>query len=235
MQAVKALFRTLPHILTLSNLFAGCCACLFLILPNHQHLVLWCFVASGIADFLDGFAARAAGVSGDFGKELDSLADMVSFGVVPGLMAFTMLNNETLASPPVYTYIAFLIPVFAAVRLARFNTSQSDTKHFIGLAVPSSTFFWLGLYMTWLNDNLDLQEQLSNPTILIPLIIIFSLLQISNLPLFSNKLNPLAPKNWAVWVVLTSLILSTFIWGWIGISLGMTLYVLSGLVWRPDN
>lgn len=245
---MHALLRLLPHALTLANLAAGCVACIALVRGEFE-LVPWCLLVSAVADFLDGFAARAAGVSGPFGRELDSLADMVSFGVSPGLMAWAMLSGGewttvgglytdyqylTPADVESFAYIALLIPVFSAVRLARFNISQADTKHFIGLATPANTVFWFGLFQVWRFDTLGLRQNLSHPFVLIPLVLLFSYLLVSNLSLFSNKLDPRALRNWPVWVVLATAVLAPWAIGWAAVPLAMILYVLSGLVWRPE-
>ena len=241
------LLRLLPHALTLTNLAAGCVACVALVRGDFG-LAPWCLLVSAVADFLDGFAARAAGVSGPFGRELDSLADMVSFGVSPGLMAWAMLSggiyttangcfsNEQYFAPTAinpYAYLALLIPVLSAVRLARFNVSQADTKHFIGLATPASTVFWFGLFQVWRFDALGLRQNLSQPAVLLPIVALFGYLLVSNLPLFSNKLDPRASRNWPVWVVLATAVVAPFLIGWAALPLAMVLYVASGLVWRP--
>ena len=242
------LLRLLPHALTLTNLAAGCVACISLVRGEFEMLP-WCLLVSAVADFLDGFAARAAGVSGPFGRELDSLADMVSFGVSPGLMAWAMLQGGTWTSADgrftdlqyfapesleAYAYLALLIPVFSAVRLARFNVSQADTKHFIGLATPASTVFWFGLFQVWRFDTLGLRQNLSRPELLLPIVAIFSYLLVSELPLFSNKLDPRARRNWPVWVVLATAVGLPWVIGWAAVPVAMVLYVLSGLVWRPS-
>jgi len=226
------LLRVVPHLLTLTNLTAGCVACIALIRGDFN-MVPWCLLISAIADFLDGFAARAAGVSGPFGRELDSLADMVSFGVVPGLMAFAMLSSGAKAEIPLVAYGGLLIPIMSAVRLARFNIDQAETKHFIGLATPANTVFWLALFMTWYTDTLGFRQNLSQPELILPLVLVFSLLLVSSITFFSNKINPKSRGNWPVGIVfLAALILPVFI-GWAGIALSMLLYVLSGLVWKP--
>jgi len=226
------LLRVVPHLLTLTNLAAGCVACIALVRGDFD-IVPWCLLISAIADFLDGFAARAAGVSGPFGRELDSLADMVSFGVSPGLMAFAMLGGATTGEIPPLAYAGLLIPILSAVRLARFNINQADTKHFIGLATPANTVFWFGLFMTWHTDALGFRQNLSQPELILPLIAVFSLLMISSLTLFSNKINPKSKRNWPVGLVLLAAIGLPFVIGWAAMPVTMVLYVLSGLVWKP--
>lgn len=228
------LLRVVPHLLTLTNLAAGCVACIALIRGDFE-LVPWCLLVSAAADFLDGFAARAAGVSGPFGRELDSLADMVSFGVSPGLMAFAMLGGATSGEIPVLAYVGLLIPLLSAVRLARFNIDQADTKHFIGLATPANTVFWFGLFMTWHTDTLGFRQNLSQPEFILPLVLVFSALLVSSITFFSNKINPKRASNWPVGIVLLAALVLPFFIGWAAVPVAMILYVLSGLVWNPAD
>ncbi|MFK8058033.1 MAG: phosphatidylcholine/phosphatidylserine synthase [Saprospiraceae bacterium] len=226
------LLRVVPHLLTLTNLAAGCVACIALVRGDFD-LVPWCLFISAVADFLDGFAARAAGVSGPFGRELDSLADMVSFGVSPGLMAFAMLGGATSGPIPLLAYAGLLIPLLSAVRLARFNIDQADTKHFIGLATPANTVFWFGLFMTWHSDALGIRQNLSQPELILPLVALFSWLMVSSITFFSNKINPKSRHNWPVGIVFLSVIVFPPFMGWAALPATMLLYVLSGLVWKP--
>jgi len=227
------LLPVVPHLLTLTNLTAGCLACIALVRGDFD-LVPWCLLVSAIADFLDGFAARAAGVSGPFGRELDSLADMVSFGVSPGLMVFAMLGGATTGNIPWVAYGGLLIPIMSAVRLARFNIDQAETKYFIGLATPANTVFWFGLFMTWHTDALGFRQNLSQPELVLPLVVTFSLLLVSSMTLFSNKINPANWRNWPVGVVLLSILVLPFLIGWAALPITLLLYVLSGLVWKPE-
>ena len=244
---MQRLLRVLPHVLTLSNLAAGCVACIALVRGDFDW-VPWCLLVSAVADFLDGFAARAAGVSGPFGRELDSLADMVSFGVSPGLMAFAMLGGgglypqlgadafavpDDLHTRPIYAYAALLIPLMSAVRLARFNVEQADTKHFVGLATPANTVLWFSLFMVWHADALGLRQNLSHAAVVLPLVALTGYLLVSEVTYPSNKLDPRAVRNWPVWVVAAALLVLPFLIGWAGVAAGMGLYVLSGAVWRP--
>lgn len=227
------LLRVVPHLLTLTNLAAGCVACIALVRGDFD-IVPWCLLVSAVADFLDGFAARAAGVSGPFGRELDSLADMVSFGVSPGLMAFVMLGGATSGPIPWLAYGGLLIPILSAVRLARFNIDQAETKHFIGLATPANTVFWFGLFMTWHTDALGFRQNLSQPELILPLVLLFSLLLVSSITFFSNKINPKNRGNWPAGIVFLSVLILPPFMDWAAVPTTMILYVLSGLVWKPE-
>src|SRR5688572_12264958 len=143
--AIIALLN-LPNILTLINLFSGCMAVVFLF--NYQaEWVPYCVLISLIADFLDGFAARFTKNTTDIGKELDSLADVVSFGVVPGAIIFHLLFQKFETAEMPYSFLriylysspAFIITLFAALRLAKFNLDTRQSENFYGLATPAAT------------------------------------------------------------------------------------------------
>ena len=229
---MTALVRLVPHALTLANLAAGAVSCIALVRGDY-HWVVPCFVVSATADFLDGFAARAAGVSGPFGRELDSLADMVSFGLAPGLMIYAMLAAGESGGANPWAYGGLLVPVLSAVRLARFNVAQADVKHFIGLATPACTVACLGLFQVWLVDGFGFRELLGRPAVLLPVAGLLSLLLVSDVPYFSNKLDPRAARNWPVWVVAIAALTLPWVLGWLAVPVAMTLYLLSPLVWRP--
>lgn len=157
--------RAIPNLLTAGNLVGGILA-IILTLTGGIEYAPWCIFASAIFDFLDGFAARLLKVQNELGKQLDSLADMVTFGVAPGIMVMTLLhinfkNNSIVAFAnenilrgisrdysqvdpwqEYIMYVALLIPVFALFRLAKFNLDTRQTSSFIGLPTPAMTLFF---------------------------------------------------------------------------------------------
>ncbi len=135
--------RHIPNIITLSNLFCGILA----IEQAFLHHFFWAgtFILLGATfDFFDGFSARLLGVSNIIGKELDSLADMVTFGVAPGVITYSFLRELT-SETSLLPYFAFLIPLLSAVRLARFNVDENQSDKFIGLPTPANSIFFLSL------------------------------------------------------------------------------------------
>ncbi len=141
--------KFLPHLITSANLFCGVLAVVFLAegqLTTAAYLVF----AAGFLDFFDGLAARALGVSGEFGKQLDSLADVVTFGVVPAFMLFTLSQSLTewpfnQSTPEWLAYVPLLIAIFSALRLAKFNIDSRQTTGFIGLPTPANAFWICGI------------------------------------------------------------------------------------------
>jgi CDP-diacylglycerol---serine O-phosphatidyltransferase len=186
--------KHIPNILTLLNLFCGCCALVAILsLELKTTFILLCI--SAFCDFFDGMVARWLGIKSDFGKEVDSLADMVSFGVVPGAIVYMMLFDKTLlasANTPLSmdpkAMPAFIISAFSCYRLAKFNLDTRQTENFIGLATPANTIFFMGLIFIDINNTFGLHKVVSNPYFLYALIPISSFLLISEIPMFSLKM-----------------------------------------------
>jgi len=130
-----------PNLLTILNLS---CGCIGVVACFHQNLELAGYLIwlAAIFDFFDGFISRILHVSSTIGKELDSLADMISFGLLPSSIVFVILEQ---LSAGIFSYSAFLLAVFAAIRLARFNVDQRQSKSFIGMPTPAMAFFISGL------------------------------------------------------------------------------------------
>ena len=162
--------KHIPNFITCLNLFTGCVAAVYAFngeLETAAYLVL----LAAAFDFMDGLAARVLKAYSEIGKQLDSLADMVSFGFIPGLFVFKMLPTE-------YAYVGFIITVFSALRLAKFNIDTRQSENFIGLATPANTLFFI---------SLPFLPMAINTILLVVLSIGFSLLLISEIPLFSLK------------------------------------------------
>ena len=117
---------------------------------NLPMATLWVVVAA-VFDFCDGFAARSLHAYSPMGKELDSLSDMVSFGVAPGMIAYWLLEQACMTAPalgsaaPYIPYLALVIPVFSGLRLAKFNIDERQTTSFIGMPVPAHALFWASI------------------------------------------------------------------------------------------
>jgi len=217
------LLRHLPNALTCGNLFCGCIGILFAVQysPITAAYFVW---AACVFDFFDGFAARALHYSSPIGKELDSLADMVSFGVLPAITMFSLIESQTFNS--FFSYSAFLLAIFSALRLAKFNIDERQKESFIGLPVPANALFITGL--VFLPSPFD--QITSSVPILIAITVLFSLLLVSPLKLFALKF-----KNytWAdnkirfTFVVVSVLLLALFKAG--AIPLIILLYVAFSL------
>ena len=145
----KRIIRHIPNALTCLNLFSGCVASVMAFEARYEMALLF-IVISALFDFLDGLAARALHAYSAIGKDLDSLSDDVSFGVAPSLIVFSLFKEmhypaymESVAGW--WPYLAFLISIFSALRLAKFNNDTRQTTSFIGLPVPANALFWASL------------------------------------------------------------------------------------------
>ncbi len=176
--------RHFPNALTCLNLFSGCVGIFF---AFHQHYegVAWCVLLSGIFDFFDGFVARWLHVKSAIGKELDSLADVISFGLLPGVVIFVLLQNNLPENYGYAAFLAFLIPVFSALRLAKFNIDLRQTTDFIGLNTPTNTFFIICLPFI----GRQYPGLVFHPAFLGVIILLMCWLLVSNIRLFSLKFN----------------------------------------------
>ena len=186
--------KHIPNTITLINLFCGCCA-LLSVLNGQFVAAFWFLFTGGWADYLDGMAARLLNVKSPLGKELDSMADMVSFGVVPGVILYVLLCialgkpdfQQWPGSINIYALPAFLVPVFAGLRLAKFNLDVRQTENFLGLSTPSMTVFVTGLMLIYHFDSYGLGQWVINPYFLYGVIVLFSYLLVSEIPMFSFK------------------------------------------------
>ncbi|MEL6654050.1 MAG: CDP-alcohol phosphatidyltransferase family protein, partial [Bacteroidota bacterium] len=192
------MLKSLPNILTASNLFCGMVALVF-VATNNLIGASAMVATSLLMDWLDGFVARLVGVSSPVGKELDSLADMVTFGAVPGFVMANMiqaaLNKEFVPNviwhPAVpedlpYFLIGFLVPIFSALRLARFNLDERQSDAFYGLPTPANTMLIFSLWMTsrWQPESL-LGGLLNNHWVLIGICLLSSYLLIADVRLLA--------------------------------------------------
>ena len=179
----------IPNAITSLNLVSGCIG-IMLAFRGSVELAALMIVIASLFDFMDGMAARLLQVHSDIGKELDSLADLVSFGVLPGALVFVILENS--GTPIWVPYFGLLIPVFSALRLAKFNLDTRQSESFLGLPVPANALFWVGVTLLNFKEttnqfNSILKSIFNQPLIIIILTVVLSLLLVSELPLFSLK------------------------------------------------
>ncbi len=175
------IIKHLPNTITCLNLFSGCIAIVFAFSARFDAALLFMILAA-FFDFMDGLAARALKAYSAIGKELDSLADMASFGLLPGVIVYVYLSEHL--QNPYLPFVAFLIPVFSALRLAKFNLDERQTTSFIGMPTPANALFWGGLmyaYATFLP-----------PYIIMVLAVLMSLFLVAEFPLFSLKFKNLS-------------------------------------------
>ncbi|MDB4088957.1 CDP-diacylglycerol--serine O-phosphatidyltransferase [Flavobacteriales bacterium] len=219
--------KHIPNFITILNLVCGVFAIfyfiqsiftdyggLFHIMNPKVNLInegVWLILIATVLDFLDGFAARLLKVQSEIGAQLDSLADMVTFGVAPGFLVYAFCDYN-FPENEWAQYFFILIPIFSALRLAKFNVDTEQTTYFKGLATPANAIFWIGVYNVpfWsFNQNIAFE------ILLIILIIFMSLLMTSNLRMFSLKLKNLKLEGDNIYrvVLILGAIVLTIIFG----------------------
>ena len=182
----------IPNIITSLNLISGCLAIYFGFTGNIDLACLY-IVLGAVFDFFDGMTARALGVSGPIGKELDSLADVVTFGVAPSVLCYDLVMQGA----PLFTdsavsiaLFSFIMAAFSALRLAKFNCDERQTTSFIGLPTPANALFWIGLSSLAQIQAVTLfisHNPVVSTCIILALMLVFSILLISEIPMFSFK------------------------------------------------
>ena len=172
--------KHLPNFLTCCNLLCGCLGIVFLLEGRSVPAAYFVWIAC-VFDFFDGFAARMLKVSSPIGKELDSLADVVSFGVLPAMVMYKMLADASTSE--VIPFIGFMIAMFSALRLAIFNVDETQRDSFKGLNTPANTLFITSLPL--LQGKVG--DWLFLPGTLLAITVIFSFLLVSRIDIFALK------------------------------------------------
>lgn len=180
--------RHIPNSLTCCNLISGCVATGCAFYGQYQYAVLM-IVIGAVFDFFDGMVARALGVSSPIGKELDSLADVVTFGVAPSAIIFYLFHEVhcpelLLPIKSVLPYTAFLMAAFSALRLAKFNLDERQSQQFIGLPTPANALFWGSLV---LGEHAFLVSLKFNAVFLFLFMLLFCMLLVCEVPMLALK------------------------------------------------
>ncbi|TGD83356.1 CDP-diacylglycerol--serine O-phosphatidyltransferase [Hymenobacter wooponensis] len=228
--------KHLPNAVTCLNLFSGCLALTQILSPGGSLVYASYFVVlAAVFDFFDGLLARALHVSSPIGKDLDSLADVISFGVVPGVMLYKLLQGglADVNVPAYLAYAGFIVTIFSALRLAKFNNDTRQSDSFIGLPTPACTLVVASLPLILQHDSFNLTSIILNPWLLLALSVILSGLLVAELPLFALKFKNLRWQDNSVrFIFLLMSFVLLVVLGFAAIPLIILLYVLLSLV-RP--
>jgi CDP-diacylglycerol---serine O-phosphatidyltransferase len=251
--------KQIPNLFTLLNLVFGCIAIVFILQNGEQIVSLgadgttnvnlpekitwasYCIFFAAIIDFLDGFVARLFKASSDMGKQLDSLADVVSFGVAPGMILYQLLRigfareADGLDISIAWLLPAFLIPAAGAWRLARFNIDTEQTYTFKGLPIPAAGLFVAALpLIIWYPSGLvDLRAILINQWVLYTVIIVLSWLMVSRLPLLSMKFKDYSVQNnLPRYILIVAAIIGFIFLKWLVLPVVIILYVILSLAFK---
>ena len=219
--------KHIPNTITCMSLVSGCIATVMALQGNLLWAAIWIIIAA-VFDFMDGFAARLLKAYSPMGKELDSLSDMVSFGVAPGMIVFWMLSQAGLPLGEIGRYIpylAFVIPAFSGLRLAKFNIDERQTTSFIGMPVPAHALFWASA-----GYSLAPLAQVKPVLFIVVTLVVAlatSLLLVSEIPMFSLKIKSVAWKgNERRYILVCCAVLFVALFGMLGIAGTILLYIL---------
>ena len=225
-----------PNTLTCCNLISGCIATYWAFQSDYQ-LALLFVVIGAIFDFFDGFAARLLHVSSPIGKELDSLADDVTFGFAPSAVVYSMISSLTNEIPlfgqpllgQLLPYVAFIMAAFSALRLAKFNLDERQTTTFIGLPTPANALFWTSLAASF-QFNQELMPNEAYAVLLIVGVLVASWLLIAEIPMFALKFKSYGWQgNELRYGFIAASILLLAILGLKGFAAVIVLYVLTSI------
>ena len=226
--------KHIPNAITCGNLVSGCFSILFIAsgMPVKAAIMI---IVAGLFDFLDGFAARALNAHSPIGPDLDSLSDVVSFGVAPGLIMCYLMNNAkdlprvTLDGIDLMPCLAFLLPVFAAIRLARFNIDETQQFAFRGIPAPGMAIFVASLPLA-LAQMGHLTDGALGFWACLGITILLSLMMVSNLRFFSFKMKALAWKgNQVRWIFLAIAVVGLAIFKMVALPFVLIIYILMSI------
>ncbi len=229
---MKKIRNNIPNAITSLNLLCGCFACIAAFRCNDTlcwglkgYELAFVFIAlAAVADFCDGLVARALHAVSNIGAELDSLADLVSFGLAPAMVLYNIMLNQGAGH---WALIAMILPVFGALRLARYNVDPTQGTVFTGLPIPANAIFWIGFTAWYAVNFVPLWA-------VILLIVALSLLMVCNLRMFSLKVHNLASfkQNWAQYLLLIAAVVFIAVLGLPGLAVTIALYVLLSIIKR---
>ena len=220
--------KHIPNTITCCNLLSGCVAAVYAF-EGAYPIAFACIIMGAVFDFFDGLSARALKVSSPIGKELDSLADVITFGLAPATMVFSWLREcadahlDMLAAFAV-PFFAFLLVAFSALRLAKFNVDERQTTSFIGLPTPANALFWRALVI---GSHDKIVAAPYGWLLVLALVLLFSWLLVAEIPMFSLKFKNLSWKsNRIVYIfLLVSLVLLALL-GFTGLSAVIGWYII---------
>lgn len=252
--------KQIPNLFTLLNLVFGCFAIVYMMqngisifvsaegaqyidMPERIFMASLFIGLAAVVDFFDGFVARLFKVTSDMGKQLDSLADVVSFGVAPGMILYQFLRlslaqeENGLNFPEVWLAIAFVVPAAAAWRLARFNLDTEQTYHFKGVPTPAVGLLIASLPLIYWNVNAAwVHDLLLNKWFLVVFILLVSFLMVSRMHIMAFKFKDFSLKNnLPKYLVIAIAIVSAIILKWLAVPVIFIAYVLVSLLFKKQT
>lgn len=231
---MKRIIKSIPNTITCLNLLSGCMAVFFsfhleeLMFGTGLKGLYWCYIAIGAAavfDFCDGLSSRLLKAYSEIGKELDSLSDLISFGVAPAMLMLNMMHQFSPYGWP--CFIALFIPAMGGLRLARFNVEDAGSTSFRGLPIPANAIFWIG-FSAWINQYAYPGDILTSVVI-----VLISLAMVSNIRMFSLKFKNLSlSENFRRYVILLAAVAFLIFYGLVGFMWTIVLYLFISVLSR---
>lgn len=220
--------KHIPNLITCSNLISGAVACIFALRQQYDWAMSF-IILGAVFDFFDGFAARLLHVSSPVGKELDSLADVITFGLAPSMMIYAFLLQHLPEQYSVAAYIAFVMAAASALRLAKFNLDERQSMGFIGLPTPANALFWSALLVHISSDGTEVATWVS--VLILVGVFFLSWMLLCELPMFAFKFKSFGWKGNELryTFILVSIPLLLFM-GFQGISIIVLLYILVSFI-----
>lgn len=222
------IIKNIPNTITCCNLISGCIATTFAFCGQPEKALLFIIIGA-VFDFFDGMSARLLNVSSPIGKELDSLADDITFGMAPATMVFfelSVMDYPSMLEPlrPVLPFAAFVMAAFSALRLAKFNLDERQTTSFIGMPTPANALFW-GSLIVGAKDFLESSPQMIFAVLL--LIALCSYIMVSEVPMFALKFKQWGWKgNEVKYIFLITCIPLIMIFGMSSLAIIIAWYVI---------
>lgn len=217
--------KYIPSAITAANLLLGSIAGVLALNGDVKNAVILIILAA-VLDFLDGFFAKILKATSEFGKQLDSLADLISFGMAPACLMFFIAIDNNIYSNVIINYLPFIIVMFTAFRLAKFNIDTEQTTEFKGLPSPASALFLISLvYFLEFNNN-ELSVLILNKYVFSAIIILISGLMVSNIKMLSLKIREYKiKKNIFIILLIISSVILLILFKFSGITLIIILYI----------
>lgn len=252
--------KQIPNLFTLLNLIFGCMAIVCIMqtgltiasssagepiveIPEQMQWASLLLALAAIIDFCDGFVARLLNVPSDLGKQLDSLADVVSFGVAPGLIVYQFLRlsmaqeSDGLDASIIWLFPAFLLPCAGAYRLARFNIDTQQSYGFKGVPIPAAGLLFASFPLIYWNTNESwVINLLLNKWFWYVLVIVVSYLMVSTLPMMALKFKNISLKKLAPFLIIAAVaVVGALLFGWLAVPLSFIAYVVLSLLLKQTE
>lgn len=226
------LIKAIPNLLTLLNISCGIVG-IILVLKGDLKMACQLIWLAVLFDFSDGFSARLLKAQSEIGKQLDSLADLVSFGVLPGFVYYQLFSQMEVSDPFIYSFLS--VPLLSAIRLAKFNIDENQTDEFIGLSTTAHAIFISSLVFAWLEQDY-FTKLLGSPFVWLTLMVIGSILLVSPIRLLALKFKSFSlTENWIKYLLIMIGLTLMIMLKAGGLAMAIIAYILLSVVYNVSR